>query len=122
MAKALNDEPDYEAVIKSLYEKTKKGKIAWEQGDEPTKFRATLGDTVSFVVFLYVTNAEKQESAFILRMHDADDTPIFAVSTTTPELDEEYYDMISEIYRLAGKIWKKVDDQINAALKVLKKA
>lgn len=122
MAKALNDEPDYEAVIKSLYEKTKKGKIAWEQGDEPTKFRATLGDTVSFVVFLYVTNAEEQESAFILRMHGADDTPIFAVSTTTPDLDEEYYDMISEIYRLAGRISKNIDDQINAALKVLKKA
>lgn len=122
MAKALNDEPDYEAVIKSLYEKTKKGKIAWEQGDEPTKFRATLGDSVSFVVFLYVINAEEQESAFILRMHGADDAPIFAVSTTTPDLDEEYYDMITEIYRLAGRIAKRVDDQINAALKALKKA
>ncbi|MCH8927256.1 MAG: hypothetical protein IIB39_00900 [Candidatus Marinimicrobia bacterium] len=122
MAKALNDEPDYEAVIKSLYEKTKKGKIAWEQGDEPTKFRATLGDSVSFVVFLYVINAEEQESAFILRMHGADDVPIFAVSTTTPDLDEEYYDMITEIYRLAGRIAKRVDDQINAALKALKKA
>ena len=122
MAKALSDEPDYEAVITSLYEKTKKGKIAWEQGSEPTKYRAILGESVSFVVFLYVMNADEQESAYILRMHGADDVPIFAVSTTTPGLDEAYYDMISEIYRLAGRVAKKVDDQINAALKALKKA
>ncbi len=122
MAKKLSDEPDYESVINSLYEKTKKGKIAWEVTEDPTKFRATVGDSISFVVFLYITNPDEQEAAHILRMHGPDDEPIFTVSTTTPDLDEEQYDKISEIYRLAGRISDKVDDQISQALKVLKKA
>ena len=122
MAKKLSDEPDYESVINSLYDKTKKGKIAWEVTEDPTKYRATVGDSLSFVVFLYITNPDEQEAAHILRMHGPDDEPIFAVSTTTPDLDEDYYDKISEIYRLAGRISDKVDDQISQALKVLKKA
>ncbi len=122
MAKTLTDDPDYESVIDSLYEKTKKGKIAWEGTEEPTKYRATVGDSISFVVFLYITNPDEQEAAHILRMHGPDDEPIFAVSTTTPDLDEDQYDKISEIYRLAGRIADKVDDQISQALKVLKKA
>ena len=122
MAKAMSDEPDYESIINSLYEKTRKGKIAWEKSDEPTRYRATVGDSLSFVVFLYITNPDEQESAHILRMHGPDDEPIFAVSTTTPELEEEHYEKISEIYRLAGRIADKVDDQITQALKVLKKA
>ena len=122
MAKTLTDDPDYESVIDSLYEKTKKGKIAWEGTEDPTKYRATVGDSISFVVFLYITNPDEQEAAHILRMHGPDDEPIFAVSTTNPGLDEEQYDKISEIYRLAGRIADKVDDQISQALKVLKKA
>jgi len=102
--------------------KTRKGKIAWEKSGEPTKYRATVGDSISFVVFLYITNADEQEAAYILRMHGPDDEPILAVSTTTPELEEEQYEQISEIYRLAGRIAENVDDQIAKALKVLKKA
>ena len=60
MAKKLSDEPDYESVIDSLYEKTKKGKIAWELTEDPTKYRATVGDSISFVVFLYITNPDEQ--------------------------------------------------------------
>ena len=122
MAKVLSDEPDYESIINSLYEKTRKGKIAWEKSEEPTKYHAIVGDSLSFVVFLYITNPDEQEAAHILRMHGPDDEPIFAVSTTTPELGEEYYDKISEIYRLAGRIAERVDEQISQALKVLKKA
>ena len=122
MAKVLTDEPDYGAIINSLYDKTRKGKIAWEKSGEPMKYRATVGDSFSFVVFLYITNPDEQEAAHILRMHGPDDEPIFAVSTTTPELEEEQYVKISEIYRLAGRIADNVDDQITQALKVLKKA
>ncbi len=122
MAKVLTDEPDYGAIIDSLYDKTRKGKIAWEKSGEPMRYRATVGDSLSFVVFLYITNPDEQEAAHILRMHGPDDEPIFAVSTTTPELAEEQYDKISEIYRLAGRIADNVDDQIAQALKVLKKA
>ena len=122
MAKVISDEPDYESIINSLYEKTRKGKIAWEKSGEPTRYRATVGDSLSFVVFLYITNPDEQEAAHILRMHGPDDEPIFAVSTTTPELEEAQYEKISEIYRLAGRIADNVDDQITQALKVLKKA
>ena len=122
MAKSFTEEPNYEAVVSSLLEKTLKNKIAWEKTDESTKFRATVGESISFVVFLYIMSAEEGEAAVILRMYGADEEPIFAVSTTTPEFDESVHENISQIYTLADRISGQVDSKIDEALQFLKKA
>ena len=120
-----SDPAEYKDIIKKLLEKTRQGKVVWEQASS-SGFQCTLasGDADSF--FFTISDSPLAYSppveAFTLRMSDRSGHTIFAATSndlpTSPE-EEEASKMIEEIYDLARRQALKIEQKLVLASTLL---
>jgi hypothetical protein len=114
--------PEYKGIIKKLLEKTRQGKVDWEQTSYMGQFQCTLAsaDTESFAFTVF-----SDEGRLALRMRDHDSNTIFLARSndlpTSPE-EEEVSQMIEDIYDLARRQALKIDYKLEQAAALLDRA
>jgi hypothetical protein len=119
------DPAEYKGVIRKLLDKTRQGKVQWEQGDFTNSFRCSLpsSDADSFYFLVsHSSGSNFEPEAFRLRMSDQRENVILAASANdlpTSSQEEELSQMIEEIYELARRQALKIEQKLDLASTLL---
>jgi len=119
MNKALHDgdpgfdvDPNYDVLVDKLHARTVERKIIWEMGDEPDEYVASLRGKATFTL-----RRIKENYKYVLTMRNETGEIVFRISHDN--LPSSSSEALLRLYKLAERIAKQIDDEVNKAIDLL---
>ncbi len=119
MNKSLHDgdpgfdvDPNYDVLVDKLHARTVERKIIWEMGDEPDEYVASLRGKATFTL-----RRIKENYKYVLTMRNETGEIVFRISHDN--LPSSSSEALLRLYKLAERIAKQIDDEVNKAIDLL---
>lgn len=105
-------DPNYDVLVDKLHARTVERKIIWELGDEPDEYIASLKGKATFTL-----RRIKENYKYVLTMRNETDEIVFRISHDN--LASSSSEALLRLYKLAERIAKQIDDEVNKAIDIL---
>ena len=109
---SLDVDPNYDVLVDKLHARTVERKIIWEIGDEPDEYISTLKGKATFTL-----RRIKENYKYVLTMRNETDEIVFRISHDN--LASSSSEALLRLYKLAERIAKQIDDEVNKAIDML---
>lgn len=108
----LDVDPNYDQLVDKLHRRTVERKILWELGDDPDEYVASLKGKVTFVL-----KRIKENYRYVLTMRNETGEVVFRISHAN--LAPSSSEALLRLYKLAERIAKQIDDEVDKAIDLL---
>jgi hypothetical protein len=108
----LDVDPNYDVLVDKLHARTVERKVIWEIGDEPDEYVSTLKGKATFTL-----RRIKENYKYVLTMRNETDEIVFRISHDN--LASSSSEALLRLYKLAERIAKQIDDEVNKAIDML---
>ncbi|HVZ40570.1 MAG TPA: hypothetical protein VHI13_14920 [Candidatus Kapabacteria bacterium] len=105
-------DPNYDVLVDKLHARTVERKVIWELGDEPDEYVATLRGKATFTL-----RRIKENYKYVLTMRNETGEVVFRISHDNLEASSS--EALLRLYKLAERIAKQIDDEVNKAIDLL---
>jgi hypothetical protein len=105
-------DPNYDVLVDKLHARTVERKIIWEIGDEPDEYISTLKGKATFTL-----RRIKENYKYVLTMRNETGEIVFRISHDN--LASSSSEALLRLYKLAERIAKQIDDEVNKAIDML---
>jgi hypothetical protein len=112
MAMNLEKEPDYNTLLQTLLQKTREGKLVWQETADASTFLAAVRGERTFEINLVVSDASDYVQGVRLLVRDSEGKLLFDVSMP-------HRAPASSLYDLAKRIATRVDEKIDSTMELL---
>lgn len=105
-------DPNYDVLVDKLHARTVERKIIWEMGDEPDEYVSSLRGKSTFTL-----RRIKENYKYVLTMRNETGEIVFRISHDN--LPSSSSEALLRLYKLAERIAKQIDDEVNKAIDLL---
>lgn len=105
-------DPNYDVLVDKLHARTVERKIIWELGDEPDEYIASLKGKSTFTL-----RRIRENYKYVLTMRNETGEIVFRISHDN--LAHSSSEALLRLYKLAERIAKQIDDEVNKAIDLL---
>jgi hypothetical protein len=105
-------DPNFDVLVDKLHARTVERKIIWEMGDEPDEYVASLRGKATFTL-----RRIKENYKYVLTMRNETGEIVFRISHDN--LPSSSSEALLRLYKLAERIAKQIDDEVNKAIDLL---
>lgn len=105
-------DPNYDVLVDKLHARTVERKVIWEQGDEPDEYVSSLKGKAMFTL-----RRIKENYKYVLTMRNETGEIVFRISHDNLEASSS--EALLRLYKLAERIAKQIDDEVNKAIDLL---
>jgi|GEM_PF-2070976 len=109
---SFDADPNYDVLVDKLHERTVERKIIWELGDEPDEYVASLRGKATFTI-----RRIRENYKYVLTMRNDTGEVVFRISHDN--LPHSSSEALLRLYKLAERIAKQIDDEVNKAIDLL---
>ena len=110
MSADLQREPDYDALLQTLLQKSREGKLVWQETADPASFIAAARGERTFEI-------SRSGDSFDLTVCDSQGRQILRMSAATHNV--VYFDSVRDLYQLAKRIATHLDEKIDSTMELL---
>ncbi len=109
---SFDTDPNYDVLVDKLHARTVERKIIWELGDETDEYVASLRGKSTFTI-----RRIKENYKYVLTMRNDTGEVVFRISHDN--LAPSSSEALLRLYKLAERIAKQIDDEVNKAIDLL---